>query len=281
MTRPALPLNAFHTFVITARHLNLTRAASELCLTQSAVSRKIAALEAWLGFSVFERHARGLRLTERGAQLLPEVTRGIEQILRAAEQAGRTEGAIRLRAPTCVLRWLLPRLLQLELEQPDVHISLTTTREHCQQREAFDAAIIYGPPCDDGVMLFAERLIPVVSPELLSGQLTPDALSRLTFLHPARDRRDWQRWLSASGLQPDIARHQHFDTMDLAIGAALQGFGITVADPHLVAEDLAAGRLVAPFNQQVETGAVYTLLRRPDGRGLTPLTALTRRLTDV
>jgi LysR family glycine cleavage system transcriptional activator len=78
MSRRSLPLNAIDAFLVTARHLNLTHAAAELCLTQGAVSRKIASLEAWFGFPLFERHARGLRLSPQGSALLPELQSAFE-----------------------------------------------------------------------------------------------------------------------------------------------------------------------------------------------------------
>lgn len=262
MTRRAAPLNAFHTFVVTARHLNLTHAAAELCLTQGAVSRKIAALEDWLGFPVFERHARGLLLTARGARLLPAVSQGVAMILAAADDASAQHAEIRLRAPTCVLRWLLPRLRRFEQQHPDRPVTLTTARHHSPSLEGVDVVIYYGAPQPEGTTLFAEQLIPVISPDALTAAVDCHTLSHLTFLHPSQDNRDWQCWLAASGIAAEIRRQQHFDTMDLAIGAAIEGFGITVADPRLVENELARGRLVTPFTCSAKTGAVYTLLAR-------------------
>jgi LysR family glycine cleavage system transcriptional activator len=77
MSRRSLPLNAIDAFLVTARHLNLTHAAAELCLTQGAVSRKIASLEAWFGFPLFERHARGCA-SSQGCALLPELQSAFE-----------------------------------------------------------------------------------------------------------------------------------------------------------------------------------------------------------
>lgn len=92
MSRRSLPLNAIDAFLVTARHLNLTHAARELCLTQGAVSRKIAALEAWFGFPLFERHARGLRLSSQGSALLPELQSAFEHLLTVADQARSANG---------------------------------------------------------------------------------------------------------------------------------------------------------------------------------------------
>ena len=261
MSRFALPLNAIHAFLVTARHLNLTRAASELCITQGAVSRKIAALESWLGFALFERHARGLRLTQQGEALLPELQQGFTLLVNATEKASRSNASIRLKAPTCAMRWLVPRLVALEQQRPEIHVALTTTLDHGPQLENFDAAIVFGSPPTGAIKLFDERLTPV-----LASSVTPpnqlEALAKFTFLHPTNDTRDWQLWLADQGAALPMARNQHFATMDLAISAAIQGFGVTVADVTLVQNDVAHGRLIAPFAANVSTGASYSLLQR-------------------
>lgn len=262
MSQRPLPLNAIHAFIVTARHLNLTRAAGELCITQGAVSRKIASLESWLGFSLFDRHARGLRLTPQGSALLPALQAGYQQIFDAA-QASRQQAVIRLKAPTCAMRWLLPKLVALEKRRPDLHVSLTTTVDHSSQLEHYDAAILYGTS-GRGMRLFEEELTPVIAPGLLaSSSFTEQRLAAMTFLHPTTDSRDWQLWLKSQRMAIPLLRNQHFATMDLAISAAIQGYGVTVADVTLIAEDLAMQRLVAPFSGRVKTGALYSLIRRP------------------
>ncbi|EXU76940.1 LysR substrate-binding domain-containing protein [Erwinia mallotivora] len=264
MSRRPLPLNAVYAFIVVARHLNLTHAARELCITQGAVSRKVAMLENWLGFALFDRHARGLRLTAQGAALLPAVRAGYEQMTQAADQASRTHAVIRLKAPTCAMRWLVPKLVALEQARPDLHVSLTTTLDHHSRLENYDAAILYGPPLTGSYRLFDEALTPVLAAELApEGGLEIEALERFTFLHPTADNRDWLLWLNQQRRQVTMRRNQHFDTMDLAIGAAVQGFGVTVADVTLIESDLAMKRLVAPFGATVKTGAVWSLVQRP------------------
>jgi LysR family glycine cleavage system transcriptional activator len=263
MSRSALPLNSIHAFLVTARHLNLTRAANELCITQGAVSRKIATLESWLGFALFTRHARGLHLTEQGAALLPELLQGFALLVNATEKASRSNASIRLKAPTCAMRWLVPRLVELEQQRPDIHVALTTTLDHGSQLENFDAAIVFGPSPAGSICLFEERLTPVMA----SSVTPPTQISELvkfTFLHPTQDTRDWQLWLAKLDAALPMARNQHFATMDLAISAAIQGFGVTVADVNLVQNDLAHGRLIAPFAASVATGATYSLLQRAE-----------------
>lgn len=193
MSRRSLPLNAIDAFLVTARHLNLTHAATELCLTQGAVSRKIATLEAWFGFPLFERHARGLRLSPQGSALLPELQSTFETLLTLADRARTQQTVIRLKAPTCAMRWLVPRLLEVEREQPDLQIALTTTTDHNVnfKTESYDAAIVFGTHMSAGDLLFEEALTPVMSP-LRAGC----ELGALTFLHPTRDKTDWSLWLA-------------------------------------------------------------------------------------
>lgn len=290
MSKRLPPLNALHAFVITARCLNLTRAAEQLCVTQGAVSRQIAALEAFLGFALFQRHARGLNLTERGQELLPEVEGAFDQLLRATQRATLENGSLTLKAPTCAMRWLVPQLLHLEAAHPELEVALTTTTGHGIdfKNEPFDAAVIFvddGQPPAGSIRLFDERIAPVLAPSLaerLGPQPAITALCGQTLLHPTRDRRDWQRWLAETGhAKVEMRKNQHFDTMDLAISAAIQGFGVAMADVLLVAEDVRMGRLLLPYDQPVATGAAYYLLQRPASNKQGLLQTLTRWFIDA
>ena len=127
----------------------------------------------------------------------------------------------------------------------------------------FDAAIIYGSspgPDVHAVPLFDEHLTPVCTPELLQKHplASPDDLARHTLLHPTRDHADWKLWLSRAGTTGvDANAGPTFQSLDLATSAATQGFGVAMGDRTLVAEDVAANRLVMPFDLVVETGARY------------------------
>ncbi|MGK9174986.1 LysR family transcriptional regulator [Yokenella regensburgei] len=268
-----LPLNAIDAFLVTARHLNLTHAAKALCLTQGAVSRKIAALEGWFGFPLFERHARGLRLSPQGSALLPELRASFEHLLTVAGQARAQQTVVRLKAPTCAMRWLVPRLLHLERHYPDIEIALTTTTDHGVnfKTEPFDAAIVFGTHFSAGDLLFDEALTPVMGAMFAD---TP-SLEHLTLLHPTRDKTDWSLWLAKQdNVQFVMKKNQHFDTMDLAITAAIQGLGIAIADETLVEEDIRMGRLLRPWKQSVKTGASYRLVMRESGSNAALLAAL-------
>lgn len=264
MSRRSFPHTAVDAFLVTARRLNLTHAAKDLCLTQGAVSRKIATLEAWFGFPLFERHARGLRLSPQGSALLPDLQAAYEQLLTVVDQARAQQTVVRLKVPTCAMRWLVPKLLLLEREQPELQIALTTTTDHTVnfKTESCDAAIVFGTHLSAGDLLFEERLTPVMNPFRASS-----ALDKLTLLHPTRDKTDWSLWLSKQeGFSLAMHKNQHFDTMDLAITAAIQGLGVAIADETLVEEDVRAGRLVRPYDLSVKTGSSYRLVLR-DSRG--------------
>lgn len=227
-----------------------------------AVSRQIAALENWLGFPLFERHARGLRLSPQGSALYPELQSAFGRLITVAEQARQQQTVVRLKAPTCAIRWLVPKLLEIERRYPELQVALTTTTEHSVnfKTEPYDAAIIFGTHQSAGDLLFEEALTPVASPD------TPcdPQLSGTTFLHPTRDKTDWLLWLAHFPHETALKMHknQYFDTMDLAITAAMQGLGVAMADETLVAGDLRTGRLCRPFSLSVKTGASYRLVVR-------------------
>ena len=260
------PLPALHTFLITAQCCNFTRAAELLHITQGAVSRQISGLEGHLGYSLFQRQARGLSLTAQGRELFPKIQQIFALIDEAVDQVGVKRAALQLKTPTCMMRWLLPRLLQWQKERPDVPVELTTTVQHAVdfRREQFDAAVIYGAYPDNSMQvhhIFDEQLTPVCSQSLLDGPVPLKQVSDLEhhmLLHPTVDQQDWEQWLKAAGTTlSNINKGQHFDTLDLAMTVASQGSGVAIGDWALIGEDLNAGRLVMPFDLKVKTGAAY------------------------
>jgi len=259
------PLNALQIFETVARHRSFTRAAEHLCLTQGAVSRQILALEDFYQFPLFKRHAKGLTLTAEGELLLPAVKESFARIEEISLRLTRQRTDLALKVPTCIMRWMLPKIMQFQSEHPSLQVQITTTSQHDVdfQVEPFDAAIIYGssPGADvHAVPLFDERLTPVCTPELLDEKPLNNAtdLARHTLLHPTRDHRDWKMWLDRVGATSvDVNLGPSFETLDMATNAAMQGFGVAIGDSMLVAEDVAAKRLVMPFDTFVETGLRY------------------------
>ena len=260
------PLPSLHTFLVVARCCNFTRAAELLHITQGAVSRQIAGLESHLGYRLFQRQARGLSLTPEGRELFPRIEHVFGLIEDAVDQVGERRQALQLKAPTCITRWLLPRLLQWQRERPDVPVELTTTIAHGVdfRHEGFDAAVVYGAHPEYSLQvhhLFDEQLTPVCSRALLEGTQPLEHFSDLEqhmLLHPTLGEQDWGQWLKATGVRlSNLGKGQHFDTMDLAMTVASQGSGVAMGDWALIGEDLSAGRLVTPFDLKVRTGAAY------------------------
>ncbi|CRM46017.1 MULTISPECIES: LysR substrate-binding domain-containing protein [Pseudomonas] len=263
------PLPALHTFWVTAQCCNFTRAAEQLHITQGAVSRQIAGLESHLGYALFRRQARGLSLTEEGREWSLRAQQVFGLIGEAVEQIGSRRQTLQLKASTCVMRWLLPRLMQWQKERPDVPVELTTTVAYTVdfRREQFDAAVIYAPIAEQSAEarhLFDEQLTPVCAPALLDVLHTPADLQQQVLLHPTRDERDWALWLSAANTQlSNLSQGHHFETLDLAMTVASQGSGVAIGDSALIGEDVKAGRLVMPFELQVPTGMGYYLVYPP------------------
>ena len=258
-------MNALQVFEVVARHRSFTRAAEHLCLTQGAISRQILALEDYYKFPLFIRGMKGLTLTAEGEMLLPTVRESFGRIEEVSSRLTRQRTDVALKVPTCVMRWMLPRIMSFQGGHPDLQLQITTTWQHDVdfQLEPFDAAIVYGssPGADvHAIPLFDEQLTPVCTAELLRDTPVTDVddLARVMLLHPTRDHRDWKMWLGragASGVDANLGLS--FDTLDLATNAAMQGFGVAIGDRTLVSEDVAARRLVLPFDTFVETGSRY------------------------
>jgi len=258
-------LNALQVFDVVARHGSFTRAAGHLCLTQGAVSRQILALESFYQFPLFKRTPKGLTLTAEGELLLPTVRESFARIEEVSMRLSRRRTELALKVPTCMMQWMLPRIMRFQAEHPELQVQITTTWEHHVdfRMEPFDAAVIYAPgagPDMHAIPLFEERLTPVCAPSLLERQplASLDELLRHTLLHPTRDHRDWKRWLDHAGApHVDSTRGLSFETLDLATHAAIDGYGIAIGDRTLVDESVAAHRLVMPFDVSLPTGMGY------------------------
>ena len=258
-------LNALQVFDVVARHGSFTRAAGHLCLTQGAVSRQILALESFYQFPLFKRTPKGLTLTAEGELLLPTVRESFARIEEVSMRLSRRRTELALKVPTCMMQWMLPRIMRFQAEHPELQVQITTTWEHHVdfRMEPFDAAVIYAPgagPDMHAIPLFEERLTPVCAPSLLARQplASLDDLLGHTLLHPTRDHRDWKRWLDHAGApHVDSTRGLSFETLDLATHAAIDGYGIAIGDRTLVDESVAAHRLVMPFDIALPTGMGY------------------------
>ncbi|MCA8051779.1 LysR substrate-binding domain-containing protein [Burkholderia arboris] len=270
-------LNALQIFDIVARNGSFTRAAEQLCLTQGAVSRQILALEGFYQFPLFKRTPKGLTLTVEGELLLPTVRESFARIEEVSMRLSRRRTELALKVPTCTMQWMLPRIMRFQAEHPELQVQITTTWDHHVdfRMEPFDAAVIYAAgagPNMHAIPLFDEQLTPVCAPALLERQplASLDDLAGHTLLHPTRDHRDWKRWLDHAGApHVDSTRGLSFETLDLATQASIDGYGIAIGDRTLVDENVAAHRLVMPFDISLPTGMGYYFVY-PGGSGQQP-----------
>ena len=270
MKRRLPSTKALQTFLVTANHLNFTLAAQVLNVTQGAISRQIISLEAQLKVRLFNRHARGLTLSPQGREFLPLVEQALDQIHYAVQQMSNDKPIIKLKVPSCITTWLLPKIMTFQQAHPEVDVQLTSSINHLINfaTEPFDAAICYGfAPKEKTLvsnLLFLECLTPVCAPSLLIAKKTSlsiDEISKLTWLHATPQKKDWLLWLAkAQSSALPAKQNQHFATLDLAVSAAIQGFGISVGDLTLVKLDLDSGRLIAPHKLSVKSGKGYYLV---------------------
>jgi LysR family glycine cleavage system transcriptional activator len=279
MARTVPPLNPLHVFDAVARLGSLTRASVELCVTHSAVSRQLATLEAYLGVELFERGPRGVALTKVGERYFAEIGPAFAAISGAtARLAGSAEGQpLRLCVyTTFAAKWLMHRLNRFEQRYPSIPIEISTTVSPINfSKQDIDAAIQVGTGQWSGMsseFLFADVIEPVCSPALLANGpplATIDDLKQHRLLQSRYRRRDWHDWLHAQGRTDldDYVNQQKggFQNSLLAYQAAIEGIGIVMGQTQLLANDIAAGRLVCPFQRPMRRDLAYYLLI-PEGR---------------
>jgi DNA-binding transcriptional LysR family regulator len=272
-------LYALRAFEAAARYASFTQAAQELAITQSAVSRHIRTLEEHFGCRLFQRSGRNLQLTEAAHLLLPGVREGFAALERACGTLSADDSILRLKAPsTLTMRWLLARLSRFRLLGDGREVQLTSAWMDVDRvdfhHEPFDCAVLLGKGGFseewESVELFAEWLIPVCAPEAVAdGPWDLARLQQAELLHPTPDRRDWRRWLQATGLTDDIPLKggQVFDTLELGMVAAARGYGVSIGDLVMVAEDVAQGRLGLPWPSAAASGESYYLVWPKARRG--------------
>jgi LysR family glycine cleavage system transcriptional activator len=275
MARHLPPLNALRAFETAARCGTFTRAAKELCVTQGAVSRHVATLEAWLNLKLFERGRHGIELTPAGQAYFGSVRGALDQIDYGTRQVQAASIPDRLRIklpPTFAIRWLVPRLARFHARHPTLDVQITTSHQRADFRqENVDVSIHSEPTAPEGPgyrRLFGETLVPVCSPALLEGGpplSRPADLSRHVLLCSMNRPNDWPAWLAAAGgSQIDGNGGLKFENAALAYQAAVDKLGVMVAIEEFVGDDLSAGRLVAPFALRVPTPGAYYLAYRGD-----------------
>jgi LysR family glycine cleavage system transcriptional activator len=271
MARPLPPLNALKAFEAAGRHLSFTKAAAELNVTPAAVSHQVKALEELLQVPLFRRLTRALRLTAAGQAALPALSQGFDKLAQGVEQmrAHCEAGLLTISvSPSFGAMWLVPRLEHFGSRHPEIEIRIDgTDRRVDLARGDADVALRYGPGGYTGVRvdyLFNQVNTPVCSPALLDGALPlnqPGDLRHHTLLHVEwKDAEaSWRMWLLAAGLADiDPTRGPQFSMESMAVQAALDGHGVALIGDILAADELAAGRLVRPFDPGLSTPLAFS-----------------------
>ena len=281
MARKATPIPAldfFRGFEAAARHMSFTKAAEELFITQSAVSRQIQALEGRLEVKLFTRRNRGLALTEAGQQMYRAADVALRTLREAAERIspGATQKMVTVTSSMafCSL-WLIPRLTAFRKAHPDVDVRISANNQVLDlDRERIDLAIRYCPVAaapPGSIRMFGEEIVPVCSPVLLKDRArplkAPADLRHHSLLH--FDDTDasipwlaWNVWLESAGL-PELrpAGTLRFSHYDQVVRAALGGQGVALGRLPLVTNFIADGSLVVPFAADYVTDRAYFIVR--------------------
>ncbi len=269
MTTPLPSLNGLRAFEAAARLLSFTRAAAELNVTQTAISHQIRRLEEQLGVRLFVRRNRALQLTQEAQAYLPAVRTAFEDLRRATARLQHThrEGVLTVSTmPSLAAKWLFTRVARFQDVHPGLTVHIATSIRFVDfERGEADMAIRYGRGDWPGLRadwLMADDIFPVCSPALLKGRTPlqrPEDLVRHTLLHNTGWPEDWRLWLTSVGLPPTLAsgRGLNFDDSVMTIQAAIEGLGVALGWSRVVEADIAAGRLIAPFDTVLPSEAGY------------------------
>jgi DNA-binding transcriptional LysR family regulator len=263
-------------FEAAARHESYTRAAQELALTQSAVSRQVAALEEYLGQLLFTRTRHGVLLTPRGREYAAQVAERLlaleRDTLNAMSNQG-TQGAVHLAAvPTFATRWLIPRLPQLQAQHPDIVVHIETrTRPFMFADTGFDAALYAGTAEQvanwagtQATLLVGEEVVPVCAPGLLGvtqQPIGPEAVAKLPLLQQSTRPFGWRQWFDAVGaVAPHALSGPRYELFSMTASAATYGLGVALVPRILVQTELARGELVVACDRPLRGERAYYLI---------------------
>jgi DNA-binding transcriptional LysR family regulator len=274
---PLPPLNALRSFEAAARLGGVGRAAEALHVTHGAISRQLRLLEEHLGVALFERDGRGLRLTRAGEQLQTACEGAFAQIRQAVDglhRRQRSEALVLGCSGSILARWMIPRLpaLQADLPQLPLHWS-AQDGAFTDHQQGLDAVLLLAqPPWPRGWNvreLAPERVGVVVSPQhpaaaRLRGQ-PPQALLAEPLLHTTSRPHAWPDWAASHGLDPSgLELGTGFEHLYYLLEAAVAGLGVAIAPEPLVADELTAGRLLAPWGFGATGG--FWVLATPEGK---------------
>lgn len=270
---PALPpLDGLLAVAAAARTGSFTDAAEELGLSHGAVSRRVQVVEAWLGTALFERHARGARLTPAGQRFVRTIEQALTTIARAAEQWRPHRGVHTLRisvVPSFARLWLLPRLAALQGTPADLFLDVTVEHRVVDLHDdEVDVAVRYGAgswPDLEATLLFREQLVPAAAPALaasLGRDVAPRAILQHPLLHDS-DASQWRSWFARAGVTyRPRAVDRRFEDYDLVLEAAAAGVAIALVRRPLADAWLDTGRLCRISPRSLDNPSAHFVVHR-------------------
>jgi LysR family transcriptional regulator, glycine cleavage system transcriptional activator len=266
--RRLLFLNGIKAFEAAARSGSFAAAGSELNVSPAAVSRMVHLLEDRLGVVLFERKANKLVLTQAGRTYQGGLTPIFDAL---ASLTAQVTAPANLRVltvgvgPTFAMRWLIPRLADFRRQEPNIEVRITTGGVAAPFADDWSCGVTLGDGNWPGLVaepLFAADLLPVCAPRLAVALKRPSDLKGPSLLRVAHASEDWRLWLKAAGVARISARGSEFGYYGQALQAAADGLGIAMGIRPYIDDDLAAGRLVAPFAISVPKGMRWYLVYR-------------------
>jgi LysR family transcriptional regulator, glycine cleavage system transcriptional activator len=266
--RRLLFLNGIRAFEAAARSGSFAGAGAELNVSAAAVSRMVHLLEQRLGVALFERRANRLAMTAAGRAYQSGLTPIFDALASLTAQV-TAPSSVRVLTigvgPTFAMRWLIPRLADFRNEQPDIDVRITTGGAAAPFGDDWSCGIKLGDGAWPGLVaepLFAADLLPVCAPRLAAQLKRPGDLKGPSLLRVAHSAEDWPLWLKAAGVARVAARGPEFQYYGHALQAATDGLGVAMGIRPYIDDDLAAGRLVAPFALTVPKGMRWYLIYR-------------------
>jgi len=272
------PLNALRAFEAVARSLSFTRAAEELLVTQSAVSRQVKNLEDILGVALLRRKAN-LELTDEGKRLLPVLTDAFDRIdvvVAGFKRQSKKPPLTLSLPPTFARRLVLPLLPEFQRQNPDLEIRIETPPVNVDFRNSgHDLAVFFGEVETPSEMiidlLMSDQFTPLASPTLIKEAGWADlgamvAKAQLLHIRQGNDPWfDWRLFARQTGLTGvRVERGLVLETADQAVQSACSGGGVALADPRLFQEEIAQGRIAPVFDVKVNSGRHYYLVSRAE-----------------
>lgn len=268
MSKRLMPsMAALQCFEAVARHLSFTRAAEELHLTQSAVSKQVAQLEEMLQHLLFRRIRRRLQLTPAGSLYLTEVNKILKQVEMSTHYilsyGGETEVLKVATQPTFGARWLIPHLKGFGAANPNIHLDIRNELEPFDLLQArADVVFFFGQgtwPGAECIELFGEEVVPVCAPDILKAPLDGALqLTELVLLQCASRPEAWHEWFLGQGLQTEHSYHgPRFETFYMCIRAAQSGCGVALVPRFLVEDELSEGKLIIPWDHPVRSSGSH------------------------